>query len=86
MKKIVQTPQAGCSVAGFLDDSAAVGSAVGCRITQTGPLLYKAPVLGRLKDLESVVERHGIDELFIAAPTPRRKSCARSSASVASAT
>jgi exopolysaccharide biosynthesis polyprenyl glycosylphosphotransferase len=67
MKKIVQTPQTGCSVAGFLDDAAAVGSRVACRITQTGPVLYEAPILGRGNDLEKVVAEHGIDELFVAA-------------------
>ncbi len=67
MKKIVQAPQLERRVVGFLDDHVPVGSLVCCRITQTRPALYEAPVLGRLEDLEEIAREHGVEELMIAA-------------------
>lgn len=69
MKKIVQTPQAGCTVVGFVDDAVAVGSAVYCRVAQTPPILFRAPVLGRLQDLTELARRYEADELLVAAPS-----------------
>ena len=69
MKKIVQAPQLGCTVVGFLDDTVPIGTSVACRITQTGPILFQAPVLGRWKDLQEVVTTHGINELLVTAPS-----------------
>lgn len=66
MKKIVESPQLGATVFGFLDDHVPIGSHVCCRITQTDPRLFEAPVLGRLENLEALVERHGVDELLVA--------------------
>lgn len=69
MKKILEAPHLGSVVVGFLDDHVPLGSHVCCRITQTDPTLFKAPVLGRLEDLESLVERLGVDELLVAEPS-----------------
>ena len=69
MKKIVQSPQTGWRVVGFLDDSARIGSRVGGRLAQTGTLIFEAPVLGRAHELLAVAERVGADELLIAVST-----------------
>jgi exopolysaccharide biosynthesis polyprenyl glycosylphosphotransferase len=66
MKKIVQSPHLGHAVVGFLDDHVPVGSRVCCRITQTRPSLFEAPVLGRFEDLGALVAAGKIDELLIA--------------------
>ena len=65
MKKIVQAPHTGYRVVGFLDDSAPVGTLVSCRLTQTGPALFQAPVLGRWADWQAVAAHHGLHELLI---------------------
>jgi exopolysaccharide biosynthesis polyprenyl glycosylphosphotransferase len=64
MKKIVQAPHLGCSVMGFLDDTAAEGTLIECRVTQGGPVLA-VPVLGRLDSLRDVAARLNVDELFV---------------------
>ena len=66
MKKIVQSPHLGRTVVGFLDDHVPIGSHVCCRITQTRPSLFEAPVLGRLENLDTLVSQHGVDEILIA--------------------
>ncbi|MEJ7810895.1 MAG: sugar transferase [Gemmatimonadaceae bacterium] len=66
MKKIVQAPHLGSTIVGFLDDSAAPGSAVYCRAAQTGREPFRAPVLGRLEDLDAVAREHRADELLVA--------------------
>jgi len=65
MKKIVESPQLGCTVAGFLDDAAPIGREIACRISQTELEPFKAPVLGRGRQWESVVREHGINELLL---------------------
>jgi exopolysaccharide biosynthesis polyprenyl glycosylphosphotransferase len=67
MKKIVQSPHLERTVVGFLDDHVPIGSLVCCRITQTRPALFEAPVLGRLETLPLLVEEHQVDELLVAA-------------------
>jgi exopolysaccharide biosynthesis polyprenyl glycosylphosphotransferase len=66
MKKIVQSPHFDRRVVGFLDDHVPVGSMVYCRITQTRPALFEAPVLGRLEELEALRREHGVDEVLVA--------------------
>jgi len=66
MKKIVESPSVGATVVGYLDDFAPLRTTVACRITQSDPVLYEVPVLGRLEDLEEVVERFEVDELLVA--------------------
>jgi len=68
MKKIVQAPHLGCSVVGFLDESATEGALVECRVAQGGPLL-RVPVLGRLEELRDLVARQKVDELFVTVGT-----------------
>jgi len=68
MKKIVQSPSMRYRVVGFLDDSAPIGSLVSCRVAQTGQLLFQAPVFGRWKDWQRVVDEQGVDELLVTAP------------------
>lgn len=67
MKKIVQAPHLGLRVIGFLDDFKPIGSVVSCRVTQTKPVYFRAPVLGRLEDLGRLVAAEGVDELLVAA-------------------
>ncbi|MFQ5891045.1 MAG: sugar transferase [Gemmatimonadota bacterium] len=67
MKKIVQAPHLGLRVVGFLDDFKPIGSVVSCRATQTEPEYFRAPVLGRLEDLDRLVAEHEADELLVAA-------------------
>jgi exopolysaccharide biosynthesis polyprenyl glycosylphosphotransferase len=64
MKKIVQAPHLGCRVVGFLDDVAAEGAVVECRVAQGGPVL-RVPVLGRLEELPDIAARQDVDELFV---------------------
>jgi len=66
MKKIVESPSVGATVIGYLDDFAPLRTTVACRITQSDPVLYEVPILGRLEDLEEVVERFEVDELLVA--------------------
>jgi len=66
MKKIIESPSVGATVIGYLDDFAPLRTTVACRITQSDPVLYEVPVLGRLEDLEEVVERFEVDELLVA--------------------
>ncbi|MDX1622637.1 MAG: sugar transferase [Gemmatimonadota bacterium] len=65
MKKTLEAPQLGSRVVGFLDDQVPVGSQVRCRIDQTDPTLFEAPVLGRFEDLEELVPRHDVDEVLV---------------------
>jgi exopolysaccharide biosynthesis polyprenyl glycosylphosphotransferase len=69
MKKIVQSPQLGWTVVGFLEDSASIGSTIACRVMQTGMEVFEASVLGRSGDLARIAERYGINELLISTPT-----------------
>lgn len=69
MKKILESPHLGSVVIGFLDDHVPLGSYVCCRITQTDPTLFKAPLLGRLEDLEALKAKMMIDELLVAEPS-----------------
>jgi exopolysaccharide biosynthesis polyprenyl glycosylphosphotransferase len=65
MKKIVESPQLGCTVAGFLDDAAPIGREIACRISQTESEPFKAPVLGRGRQWERVIREHDINELLL---------------------
>ncbi len=65
MKKVLESPHLGSTVVGFLDDHVPIGSRVFCRITQTDPRLFEAPVVGRFEDLERVVEERDVEELLI---------------------
>jgi exopolysaccharide biosynthesis polyprenyl glycosylphosphotransferase len=68
LKKIVHASHLNFTVVGFLDDDAAVGSSVACRLTQSGSAIFRVPVLGRLQDLSEVISTCPADELLIAAP------------------
>lgn len=67
MKKIIQAPHLGCTIAGFLDDTVPIGSAVYCRIAQSQPIVVRTPVLGTLENLDDLVQRYHVDELLVAA-------------------
>ncbi|HUP19949.1 MAG TPA: sugar transferase [Gemmatimonadota bacterium] len=69
MKKILESPHLGAVVIGFLDDHVPLGSYICCRITQTDPTLFKAPLLGRLEDLEELNTKLSVDELLVAEPS-----------------
>jgi len=66
MKKIVQAPHTGCTVIGFLDDEAVLGSPVTCSISQTSREEFRATVLGRLDELPDLTVKHQVDELLVA--------------------
>lgn len=66
MKKIIESPSVGATVVGYLDDFAPLRTTVACRITQSDPVLYEVPILGRLEDLEEVVGRFEVDEILVA--------------------
>ncbi len=65
MKKLVQAPHVACTVVGFLDDVAMLGSKVCCRIAQTGRTRFEAEVLGRWSDIEAVVSTYRIEEILV---------------------
>lgn len=65
MKKIVESPQLGCTVVGFLDDAAPIGRLIACRVSQTTAQPFAAPVLGRGSHWNRVVRESAADELLI---------------------
>jgi exopolysaccharide biosynthesis polyprenyl glycosylphosphotransferase len=65
MKKIVESPQLGATVVGFLDDAVPVGRLIACRISQTTAQPFAAPVLGRGSQWERIVAECTADELLI---------------------
>lgn len=67
MKKTVDSPH-GATLVGFIDDHVPIGSTMCCRIKQTDPRLFEAPVLGRLEDLEEVVSAHDVEEILVSGP------------------
>jgi exopolysaccharide biosynthesis polyprenyl glycosylphosphotransferase len=67
MKKIVHASNLGSSVVGFIDDMVPVGRSVSCRITQTGPNVFRSSVLGCFDDIEQVISKYAINELLVAA-------------------
>ncbi len=76
MKKLVQAPHVSCTVVGFLDDIAMLGSRVCCRIAQTGRLRFEAEVLGRWSDIETVVSGYRVEEILVigsSAPSERMR-------------
>jgi exopolysaccharide biosynthesis polyprenyl glycosylphosphotransferase len=72
MKKIVQAPGLCRTVIGFLDDNEPPGTIISCRLVQDGSLVFQAAVLGHSRELEGVIEQHGVDELLIIMPTADR--------------
>lgn len=67
MKKTVDSPH-GATLVGFVDDNVPIGSTMCCRIKQTDPRLFEAPVLGRLEDLESIVSEYDVEEILVSGP------------------
>ena len=69
MKKLLHAPHRGCRVVGFVDDFAPRGAAVTCSVDQAMPSqLFKARILGRLRDLPVLVKEHEIDEMLVTVP------------------
>ena len=60
-QEMVERPEGGYVVVGFLDDDP----------TKTGTTVSGAPVLGRVADLVDVVASRGVDEIVIAIPSAR---------------
>jgi exopolysaccharide biosynthesis polyprenyl glycosylphosphotransferase len=74
MKKIVESPQLGCRVVGFLDDATPIGRLVACRVSQTTAQPFAAPVLGRGWQWERIVRESAANELLIScAISPERR-------------
>ena len=65
MKKIVQSPQLGWRVVGFLDDSVPIGTRIACRVAQTQAAPYETTVLGRWHQWRHFVVQYSADELLI---------------------
>jgi exopolysaccharide biosynthesis polyprenyl glycosylphosphotransferase len=74
MKKIVESPQLGAMVVGFLDDGAPIGRLIACRVSQTTAQPFSAPVLGRGSQWERIVRECAADELLISCTiSPERR-------------
>jgi exopolysaccharide biosynthesis polyprenyl glycosylphosphotransferase len=67
MKKIVHASHLGSSVVGFIDDTVPLGTKVACRITQTGPNVFRSSVVGRFEELKEVITQYEATELLVAA-------------------
>ena len=68
MKKIVQSPQLGWTVVGFLDDTVPIGTRLACRVAQTQAAPFEAFVLGRCGQWRDFVAASGANELLICCP------------------
>jgi exopolysaccharide biosynthesis polyprenyl glycosylphosphotransferase len=69
MKKLLHAPHRGCRVVGFIDDFAPRGAIITCTLDQTMPSdLFRARILGRLRDLPALVKEHEIDEMLVTVP------------------
>lgn len=69
MKKLLHAPHHGCRVVGFVDDFAPRGAVITCTVDQAIPNeLFKARILGRLRDLPGLVKEHEIDEMLVTVP------------------
>jgi exopolysaccharide biosynthesis polyprenyl glycosylphosphotransferase len=73
MKKIVESPQLGATVVGFLDDAVPVGRRIACRVSQTTAQPFAAPVLGRGSQWERVARECAADELLISCVIPAER-------------
>jgi exopolysaccharide biosynthesis polyprenyl glycosylphosphotransferase len=71
MKKIAQAPGLGARVVGFIDGLKPVGSSVWCSMSHDERGGFSVPVLGRIRDLDTLVAQYGVDELLVAVPLER---------------
>lgn len=67
MKKTLESPH-GATLVGFVDEHVPIGSTMCCRIKQTDPRLFEAPVLGRLEDLPTIVAERDVEEVLVSGP------------------
>lgn len=67
MKKTLESPH-GATLVGFVDDNVPIGSTMCCRISQTDPRLFEAPVHGRLEDLPKIVYDLDVEEVLVSGP------------------
>jgi lipopolysaccharide/colanic/teichoic acid biosynthesis glycosyltransferase len=68
MKKIMQAPEAGRELVGFVDDFVAEGAEVRFRVDRSGSHQLSVPLLGRGEDLGRVVRENGVTEVLISSP------------------
>lgn len=68
MKKIVQAPEAGRDLVGFVDDFVAEGTEVPFRVDRFGSPPFIARLVGRTTDLVDLVREHDIAEILISSP------------------
>ncbi|MFC1660013.1 sugar transferase [Gemmatimonadota bacterium] len=68
MKKIIQAPEAGRELVGFVDDFVAEGAEVSFRVDRSLPQQVSVPLLGRGGDLAEIVRKHGVSEVLISSP------------------
>ncbi len=65
MKKIVQAPEAGRQLVGFVDDFAMDGTKLSFRIDRNGSAPFVARLLGRTPELPAIVRKHRVTEVLI---------------------
>lgn len=70
-KKINQAASMGIRVMGFVDDLSPVGRTSHYRMAQTDSGHVAVPVLGRYRDIEKLMVRYRIDEIFVTFKTGR---------------
>lgn len=68
MKKIVQAPQAGRTLVGFVDDFVMDGTELTFRVDRNGSPPFIARLLGRTSDLDDVVREYRVTEVLISSP------------------
>jgi exopolysaccharide biosynthesis polyprenyl glycosylphosphotransferase len=66
LKKIARAPGMGARVVGFIDGLKPVGASIWCSMSHDARGGFSVPVLGRIRDLESLVAEYGVDELLVA--------------------
>lgn len=68
MKKIVQAPEAGRELIGFVDDFVADGTEVSFRVTRSASAPFRARLVGRTADLVDLVREHRVTEILVSSP------------------
>jgi exopolysaccharide biosynthesis polyprenyl glycosylphosphotransferase len=68
MKKIVQAPEAGRTLVGFVDDYVPIDMEVPIRTHRRGSTPFRVRLLGRTCELVELVQRHKVTEILISSP------------------
>jgi exopolysaccharide biosynthesis polyprenyl glycosylphosphotransferase len=68
MKKIVQAPESGRRLVGFVDDFVADGASVSFRVERSHSEPVTVPLLGRSDELVGVIREHRVTEILVSSP------------------